>query len=126
MRIVFSSFLSFLIFLQFISCSKHEESHGDQRRIDLAGEWDFQVDSRDKGVGQRWFDTQLPDKISLPGSMTTNGKGDDITINTPWTGSIFDSAWFKKPEYDPYRQPGNISVPFWLQPVKYYKGAAWY
>ncbi|RZL04660.1 MAG: beta-galactosidase, partial [Hymenobacter sp.] len=25
-----------------------------------------------------------------------------------------------------YRQPGNIKVPFWLQPVKYYKGAAWY
>ena len=24
------------------------------------------------------------------------------------------------------RQPSNIKVPFWLQPVKYYKGAAWY
>lgn len=126
MRSACISFLSLLLFLQIISCTKHEESRKDQQRIDLAGEWDFQVDSLDKGVEQRWFDTQLSDKISLPGSMTTNGKGDDITINTPWTGSIFDSAWFKKPEYDPYRQPGNISVPFWLQPVKYYKGAAWY
>ena len=23
-------------------------------------------------------------------------------------------------------KPGNIKVPFWLQPTKYYKGAAWY
>lgn len=126
MRSTCISILSLSLLLQILSCTKPEESHEDQRRIDLAGEWDFQIDSLDKGVDQRWFDTQLSDKISLPGSMTTNGKGDDITISTPWTGSIFDSAWFKKPEYDPYRQPGNISVPFWLQPVKYYKGAAWY
>ena len=24
------------------------------------------------------------------------------------------------------RQPGNIKIPFWLEPVKYYKGVAWY
>ncbi len=95
-------------------------------KIDLSGEWRFQIDSLDIGEQQQWFNKSLPDKVKLPGSMTTNNKGNDITINTPWTGSIVDSSWFFKPEYAKYRQPGNIKVPFWLQPVKYYKGAAWY
>ena len=28
--------------------------------------------------------------------------------------------------YEPYREPGNIKVPFWLQPDTHYAGAAWY
>lgn len=94
--------------------------------IDLKGEWSFQIDSSDKGMDEQWFHKKLTDRINLPGSMTTNGKGNDISVNTPWTGSIIDSSWFIKPEYAAYREPGNIKVPFWLQPVKYYKGAAWY
>ena len=97
-----------------------------QVKIDLSGEWRFQVDSLDKGLQEQWFNKTLTGKIKLPGSMTTNGKGDDISINTPWTGSIVDSSWFTQPQYARYRKPGNIKVPFWLQPVKYYKGAAWY
>ena len=95
-------------------------------RLDLAGEWRFAIDSLDQGGAQRWFARDLTDKISLPGSMTTNGKGRNIGLKTPWTGQIVDSSFYHKPEYAPYRQPGNIKVPFWLQPVKYYKGAAWY
>jgi len=97
-----------------------------KEKIDLSGEWKFRIDSLDQGGKQQWFDQNLPGKIKLPGSMTTNHLGDDITVNTPWTGGIVDSSWFFKPEYAKYRQPGNIKVPFWLQPVKYYKGAAWY
>ncbi len=122
-RIYTSLPFSLLIFLAFISCSTPDKQG---TRIDLAGEWTFQIDSLDKGVEQKWYGTKLGDKISLPGSMTTNGKGNAISVNTPWTGSIFDSAWFKEPEYAKYRQPGNIKVPFWLQPARYYKGAAWY
>lgn len=98
----------------------------DADYIDLSGEWLFQMDSSDNGENQQWFTKTLNDKILLPGSMTTNGKGNDITLNTPWTGSIVDSSWFFKPEYAKYRQPGNIKIPFWLQPAKYYKGQAWY
>ena len=29
-------------------------------------------------------------------------------------------------EIAPYRQPGNIKLPFWLTPDKYYVGPAWY
>lgn len=98
----------------------------NEMKKDLTGEWNFQIDSSDIGVQQSWFSKNLQDKIQLPGSMTTNGKGNDITLETPWTGSIWDSSFFYNEEYAQYRQPGNIKVPFWLQPVKYYKGAAWY
>lgn len=122
-RTYISLSLGLLIFLILISCST---PGSQENRIELAGEWSFQIDSLDNGAEQKWFETNLSDKISLPGSMTTNGKGYDISVNTPWTGSIFDSTWFKNPVYEKYRQAGNIKVPFWLQPDKYYKGAAWY
>lgn len=122
-RIYTSLLFSVLVFMNFISCTKQK---GNVNRLDLAGAWGFSIDSLDSGIEQRWFDIKLKDKINLPGSMTTNGKGYDISVNTPWMGSIFDSAWFKSLEYAKYRQPGNIKVPFWLQPVKYYKGAGWY
>src|SRR3954447_1780748 len=105
---------------------KNDEQTKNEYKIDLSGEWLFQVDSLDEGIPQQWFNKDLKDKISLPGSMTTNGKGNDIDVNTPWTGGIVDSSWFRQPEYAQYRVKGNIKVPFWLQPIKYYKGAAWY
>ena len=97
-----------------------------QNKISLAGEWRFQADSSDKGVTDKWYSAKLKETIHLPGSMTTNGKGDDISLHTPWTGEIIDSSYFFQPQYAPYRVAGNIKVPFWLQPAKYYKGAAWY
>ncbi len=84
-------------------------------KIDLSGSWQFTTDSA------RWDNT-----IRLPGSMTSNGLGEDITVSTPWTGGIVDSAYFRSDAYARYRESGHIKVPFWLQPVKYYKGVAWY
>ena len=97
-----------------------------QQKIDLSGEWNFAIDSLDKGIPEKWFDQALTDKVVLPGSMTTNGKGDDITLKTPWIGQIVDSSFHKNPEYAKFREAGNIKIPFWLQPLKYYKGATWY
>jgi hypothetical protein len=97
-----------------------------QQMIDLSGDWLFRIDSLDKGEAAHWFDHPLNGHLHLPGSLTTNGIGDPITLQTPWTGEINDSSFFLKPEYAAYRRPGNIKIPFWLQPVKYYKGAAWY
>ena len=122
-----------LLTLQFLFITEGVKSQNGESqkklpgyKIDLSGDWLFQVDSLDKGVKQQWFIKKLEEKIKLPGSMTTNGKGDDVTVNTPWTGQIVDSSWFFKPEYAQFREPTNIKIPFWLQPVKYYKGAAWY
>jgi len=97
-----------------------------QQKINLAGTWKFAMDPSDKGILEGWYNLDLSDTLTLPGSLTTNGKGDDITLKTPWVGQIVDSSYFKKPEYAKFREPGNIKIPFWLQPVKYYKGAAWY
>jgi hypothetical protein len=96
------------------------------QKIALNGNWQFAVDPVDKGISEAWYNQVLKDKITLPGSMASNGKGDDITLTTPWTGQIVDSSFYKKPEYAKFREPGNIKIPFWLQPLKYYKGAAWY
>lgn len=112
--------------LTYNSRAQSPKNKTSENKIDLSGAWNFQIDSLDKGFEQKWYDRKLEDHIMLPGSMTTNGKGNDITLHTPWTGTIEDSTWFKSPEYAKYRVAGNIKVPFWLQPVKYYKGAAWY
>ncbi|MEO6633376.1 MAG: sugar-binding domain-containing protein, partial [Mucilaginibacter sp.] len=94
--------------------------------IRLSGKWKFRTDPNDIGVENNWYKKRLGGEITLPGSMTSNHLGDEITVNTQWTGGIEDSSWFYKPEYARYRKTGHIKIPFWLQPEKYYKGAAWY
>ena len=99
---------------------------GAEQTQSLAGNWRFELDRADAGVLQQWFDRNLPDKIQLPGSLAAQGIGDDISTNTPWMGDVKQSPWFTAPEYAKYREPGNVKVPFWLQPDKYYSGVAWY
>ncbi|MDH3649412.1 MAG: beta-glucuronidase, partial [Saprospiraceae bacterium] len=94
--------------------------------ISLAGDWQFQMDPDDRGMTERWFENELSETITLPGSMNSNGKGFDVGLDTEWTGNIVDSSFFKDPEYAPYRKAGNIKIPFWLQPLKHYQGSAWY
>ena len=110
--------LIFLILLGFTSSG--------QQKIDLSGSWKFAADPFDKGITEKWFDKKLSATVVLPGSMSTNDKGDDVSLTTKWTGQIVDSSYFKNPEYAKYRVPGNIKVPFWLQSLKHYQGAAWY
>lgn len=100
-----------LAILFFSSC----RNRGEEGRIDLSGTWEFSTDS-----------SVWEGNISLPGSMASNGLGDDVSLSTSWTGGIVDSAFFKSPAYAKYRKPDNFKVPFWFQPVKYYKGKAWY
>lgn len=92
----------------------------------LAGGWRFALDRDDAGIDGRWFERRLGGEVWLPGVLSAQGIGDDITLDTPWTGSIIDRSYFTAPEYAPYREIGNIKVPFWLQPTKYYAGAAWF
>ncbi len=99
---------------------------GSGQSLSLAGAWRFELDRADTGVGQNWFDRVLPDKFQLPGSLPAEGIGDDISTNTPWTGGVQQSPWFWAPEYEKYRKPGNVKVPFWLQPDKYYSGVTWF
>ena len=67
-----------------------------QKVLSLAGMWDFAV-----GEAPNYHD-----HIELPGSMLTNGKGDDVDIHTQWTGSLYDSSYFFNPYMEAYRQKG--------------------
>lgn len=100
--------------------------YAQEKEISLKGDWQFQIDRNDEGISQKWFSQKLSDKIKLPGSMAEFLKGDEITLKTKWTGSIYDSSFYFIPRLEKYRQPGNVHIPFWLTPAKHYVGAAWY
>lgn len=84
--------------------------------IDLRGEWDFSTAGNGK----------YTDRITLPGSMLTNGKGNDVSLTTPWVGSLYDSSYYHNPAMERYRVEGQMKFPFFLTPKKHYVGTAWY
>lgn len=106
-------------------------AHADGNRhnglvLDISGKWQFQIDRNDEGEQQEWFNHTLNDVINLPGSMPEKLKGDDVTIHTQWTGSLYDSSFFFNPAMEKYRVDGNVKLPFFLTPDKHYVGVAWY
>jgi hypothetical protein len=116
--------LLFLLIVVFGGCASHSDNV--RQSISLSGDWGFRIDSLDRGIPEKWYLEQMTEIVRLPGSMAENGKGDEVTVKTKWTGDIIDQSYFTEEKYAKYRQPGNIKIPFWLKPVKYYKGAAWY
>ena len=87
-----------------------------QQTIDLQGSWEFAIGDS----------TQYNDYVMLPGSMLTNGKGNDVTVDTRWTGSTYDSSYYFNPYMAKYREADNLKFPFFLTPEKHYVGRAWY
>ena len=82
-----------------------------QNKIDLSGVWEFQI--------QRSENTVTPisvydDTIQLPGSMITRDKGDIVSVNTQWTGSLYDSSFYFNPYMEKYRVEGQMKFPFFL------------
>ena len=102
---------------------------GFAQSIDLSGTWEFQMDREGKGVAEKWYqpDYKLNDVITLPASMPQQLKGDDISVDTKWVGSLYDSSYFYNPYMAKYRQPGkDMKLQFFLTPDKHYVGKAWY
>ena len=97
-----------------------------QRTVDLSGEWQFEIDRQDVGQREQWADRELSDRIKLPASMPERLKGDDISVDTKWVGSLYDSSYFFNPYLERYRQPGQMKLTFFLTPDKHYVGVAWY
>ncbi|WP_167607704.1 sugar-binding domain-containing protein [Maribellus sediminis] len=114
-------FLFILLIITISGCTQQ-----DQSTIDLSGQWRFQMDPQDKGIAEKWYNENLNELVSLPGSMVENGKGYDISVDTKWTGGIRDREWYNNPNYKPYVDTSIIRFPYWLQPLKKYTGAAWY
>ncbi len=104
----------------------HDCLAAESQPVSLAGSWRFQLDRSDVGVAEKWFGRMLPQKVKLPGGLSEQGIGDPVTVDTKWIGGIVDKSWFTAPEFAEYRKPGNVKVPFWLQPERYYAGAAWF
>lgn len=94
--------------------------------LGLAGRWRFALDAEDRGTQEAWFNRTLQQQIVLPGALQAQGFGEEPSVDTQWTGDIVDRSWFTDPRMARYRQPGNVKIPFWLQPDKHYVGAAWY
>ena len=116
--------LFYVLLIVFFGCTGRKEVV--REKLSLAGEWKFRIDRNDRGIDEKWYNEAFDETVSLPGSMAENGKGDEVSLNTDWTGDIVDRSYFTDKKYEKYRQPGNIKIPFWLKPVRYYKGVAWY
>jgi len=110
------------IFMAIFTCC-HQQDNSFQS---LAGDWFIRLDPNDSGIEEELYNNSFNEKIILPGSLQEQGFGADVDLNTQWTGQVVDSAWYLKPQYERYRRPGNIKVPFWLNPEKHYVGVAWY
>lgn len=96
--------------------------------LSLAGSWLLALDPDDTGRAGRWF-AQAPANarpVQLPGSLAVQRIGDDVTKDTAWTGTIFDRSFYESTAYAPYREPGQVRIPFFLQPDKVFTGPAWY
>jgi hypothetical protein len=119
---MFSYPYRYFVFIAFflILCAKAKG-----QRISLAGEWRFAIE-RNMSMFEEWLDKKFPETILLPGSMNERGKGDDVTLATKWTGSIYDSSFFFRTSLAKYRTKDNLKIPFWLTPNKHYVGGAYY
>ena len=115
-----------ILFILFVTVGCTSQNPEVRMNLSLAGEWKFAIDSLDRGLADEWYNKSFEETVMLPGSMAENEKGFDVSLKTNWTGDIIDRSFFNDKKYEKYRQPGNFKVPFWLQPVKYYRGVAWY
>lgn len=96
-------------------------------KIDLSGIWSFRMDPHNEGISSNWQQVQFSETVTLPGSMTTNGKGNNISPETRWTATNWsDGSWHNRQDFEKYRNPDNPKFSFWLTPAKEYVGPAWY
>jgi hypothetical protein len=116
----------FVLAIISLACTSAMPPKAPPRTITLDGTWRYQMDKENRGIDERWYTRRLAGTLTLPGSLQGHGIGDPVTPATEWTGDILDSSWFHAPAYAQYRQPGNIKIPFWLQPETQYAAPAWY
>lgn len=96
--------------------------HPTAHTLSLAGEWRLARASED--VFPR--DGEWKESAILPGSLAVQRIGEPVTLETKWTGTIFDRGFFDGPEFAEWRREGAIALPFWLQPERVHVGPAWY
>lgn len=90
-------------------------SAGAGNVIDLSGNWQA-----------RLHGNPSLHAVKLPGSLLTNNLGDELSVDTRWTGSLYDSSFYYNPYMAPYRRKGHMKFPFFLTPNKHYVGEVIY
>lgn len=85
--------------------------------LSLAGKWHAVLGKESHGSKH---------EVTFPGSLLTNNIGDEPSLDTQWTGSLYDSSYYHNPFMEPYRQKGNMKFPFFLTPNRHYVGVATY
>jgi hypothetical protein len=93
--------------------------------LSLAGKWKFKIDRNNLGINDKWYLLEFKDTITLPGSLQIRGYGDNVSPTTKWLGSPIDN-FYKNSKFAVYRKENNFKFPFWLTPLTYYQGIAWY
>ncbi|HMP77125.1 MAG TPA: glycoside hydrolase family 2 TIM barrel-domain containing protein [Kiritimatiellia bacterium] len=88
-----------------------------QQSLDVSGTWKL-------ALGEA-RPTTYPAHLTLPGSLQAQGFGSPVDAETAWTGQIINRSWFTDERFARYRKPGNVKVPFWLQPERHFVGVAW-
>jgi len=86
-----------LLVAVFAACSKPV---GQRAFIDLAGAWQFAIDTAGTGIAQRWYLSDLNDSIHLPGTTDLNHKGfrnsDTTTMHLNRLYKYEGPAWYRK------------------------------
>ena len=97
-----SLFLLSLILL----CSSWAQAKDLRHTIDLSGTWNFILDPQDKGIQDKFWNIDLPEKVTLPGTTDTNRKGTENTNKSETTNlsryyKYEGAAWYSR----------NIEIP---------------
>lgn len=114
--------VSLLFVIQFL-CACNQKV---QNRIELAGQWKFQIDSLDQGISEKWCNLELKETVKLPGTVSENGKGRKVDHVTNWIGNLQNEKWYEDENYKPYLDEDRFLFPYWLIPEQHYFGAAWF
>lgn len=85
-QVNFFLFWALISLVFFLSCKETSSE------LSLAGEWQFALDPADAGIGQEWQNKDLGDVVRLPGSLQEQGKGEDVSLDTRWTGQVVDKS----------------------------------
>ncbi|MCB9334466.1 MAG: beta-galactosidase [Lewinellaceae bacterium] len=88
----------FLLSLSILACKTPKELF--RPRLDLAGQWQFALDTAGTGMQQRWYRSDLTDSIHLPGTTDLSRKGflnmDTTTMHLNRVYRYEGAAWYRK------------------------------
>ncbi|MFI3321068.1 MAG: hypothetical protein R3Y50_00905 [Rikenellaceae bacterium] len=93
--------------------------------VDIAGQWQVQLDPENIGVTEQWFNRSFSSTLSLPGSLQEQGYGEKPQPSTVWWVPLDLEA--RHPSLEKYsKADDNFKLVQFLMPKNHYIGVAWY